>query len=87
MDGREVLSAQGVPVVADVMFGEASYDDADAFVLPGGGVGTDNLSAHTQLRALLVEADGKGTLIAAICDQAPLVPHILQQASYHLHYT
>lgn len=72
MDGREVLSAQGVPVVADVMFGEASYDDADAFVLPGGGVGTDNLSAHTQLRALLVEADGKGTLIAAIC-AAPMV--------------
>ena len=72
MGGREVVSAHGVPVVADVMFGEVSYDDADALVLPGGGVGTENLSAHTQLREQLVAAFGKGTLIAAIC-AAPMV--------------
>ncbi|MBQ2290233.1 MAG: DJ-1/PfpI family protein, partial [Bacteroidaceae bacterium] len=48
------------------------FADADALVLPGGGVGTDNLSAHEPLRSLLVDAHAKGTLVAAIC-AAPMV--------------
>ena len=72
MESKNVLSAQNVPVVADIMFGDAWCDDADALVLPGGGVGTDNLSAHEELRALLAKANSKGTLIAAIC-AAPMV--------------
>ncbi len=72
MPGPEVASAQGVTVAADVMFEDAAFDDADALVLPGGSVGTENLSAHKPLRALLLSAFGKGTLVAAIC-AAPMV--------------
>lgn len=72
MGRREVVSAQDVPVVADRMYCDVCFDDADALVLPGGGVGTDNLSAHEPLRALLADAHAKGTLVAAIC-AAPMV--------------
>lgn len=71
--GREdVVSAQNVTVKADLLYEILCFDDADALVLPGGGVGTDNLSAHEPLRALLQQECAKGTLLAAIC-AAPMV--------------
>ena len=39
MGRREVLSAQGVTVLADALFEECSFSDADALILPGGGEG------------------------------------------------
>lgn len=72
MERKEVFSAQNVTVVADTLYRDVCFDDADALVLPGGGVGTDNLSAHAPLRSLLVEAHSKGKLVAAIC-AAPMV--------------
>ena len=72
MGRSNVVSAQNVTVVADVLFEDVVFDDALALVLPGGGVGTDNLSAHEPLRALLVDACSRGLLVAAIC-AAPMV--------------
>ena len=72
MGRKDVLSAQNVTVVADEVYENVSFADADALVLPGGGVGTDNLSAHEPLRALLVDACSRGLLVAAIC-AAPMV--------------
>ena len=72
MGRKEVFSAQGVTVVADDVYENVGFVDADALVLPGGGVGTDNLSAHQPLRALLVDACSRGLLVAAIC-AAPMV--------------
>lgn len=72
MDTPSVVSAQGVTVTADVMFGAAAFGDASALVLPGGGTGTENLSAHAALCAELETADSKGILVAAIC-AAPMV--------------
>lgn len=72
MERREVVSAQNVTVVADALYEEVAFDDASALVLPGGGVGTDNLSAHGPLREALVAAHERGLLVAAIC-AAPMV--------------
>ena len=72
MERKEVVSAQNVPVIADELYENIAFGDADALVLPGGGVGTDNLSAHEPLRALLVDACSRGLLVAAIC-AAPMV--------------
>ena len=72
MERREVVSAQNVTVVADALYEEMAFDDASALVLPGGGVGTDNLSAHGLLREALVAAHERGLLVAAIC-AAPMV--------------
>ncbi|MBQ2127369.1 MAG: DJ-1/PfpI family protein [Bacteroidaceae bacterium] len=72
MGRKEVISAQSVTVVADALYENVSLADADALILPGGGVGTDNLSAHEPLRAQLVNACSRGLLVAAIC-AAPMV--------------
>lgn len=72
MGHKEVVSAQNVTVMADEVYENVAFGDADALVLPGGGVGTDNLSAHEPLHALLVDACSHGTLVAAIC-AAPMV--------------
>ena len=72
MGRREVLSAQGVPVVADAIMGDFSLSDAKALVLPGGGEGTENLSASAAVREEVERMNGEGKLIAAIC-AAPMV--------------
>ena len=72
MERKEVISAQNVTVLADTLFENVCFADADALILPGGGVGTDNLSAHMPLRSMLADAHAEGKLIAAIC-AAPMV--------------
>lgn len=72
MGRREVLSAQGVTVLADKLYEECAFADADAFVLPGGGEGTENLSAYSPLRSELQRMSDEVKLIAAIC-AAPMV--------------
>lgn len=72
MERVAVVSAQGITVNADMLLGDCDFSDACALVLPGGGEGTENLSACEPLRSELAHADGAGTLIAAIC-AAPMV--------------
>ena len=72
MGRREVLSAQGVPVIADALMGDFSLSDADAVVLPGGLGGTENLSASAAVREEVERMNNAGKLIAAIC-AAPMV--------------
>lgn len=72
MGRTTVEAAHGVKVVADALFEECSFSDADALVLPGGSVGTDNLSACAPLRASIASANAEGKIIAAIC-AAPMV--------------
>ena len=72
MSRREVLSAQGVPVIADALMGDFSLSDADAVVLPGGGAGTENLSANAAVREEVERMNNEGKIIAAIC-AAPMV--------------
>jgi 4-methyl-5(b-hydroxyethyl)-thiazole monophosphate biosynthesis len=67
-----VVSAHGIGVVADALFDEVDFSDADALVLPGGSQGTENLSAHALLRSLIGKANSEGKIIAAIC-AAPMV--------------
>lgn len=72
MGRREVLSAQGVAVIADALLGDFSLADADALVLPGGSEGTENLSANAAVREEIERMNGEGKLLAAIC-AAPMV--------------
>lgn len=69
---REVRSAHGVAMLADASFADASKDDFDAVVLPGGGEGTDNLRASRELAELLRRYKAEGKLLCAIC-AAPIV--------------
>ena len=72
-DGRQVMGAHGIPVLADVA--EADFvlpDEVDMVVLPGGMPGSSNLDASPLVDATLRAAYDKGSYLAAIC-AAPLV--------------
>lgn len=66
-DTDEVTTSHGVILKADRIFKEADFSDADLLILPGGGVGTQNLGAYVPLTDLLKEFYGKKGRIAAIC--------------------
>lgn len=69
---REVRSTHGVTMLADASFADASNDDFNALVLPGGGEGTENLKASKELFELLRRYKEEGRLLCAIC-AAPTV--------------
>lgn len=69
---REVTSAHGVTILADITFEEASLDDADLLMLPGGMPGAANLRDHKALGEALVKQAQRGGMVSAIC-AAPMV--------------
>ncbi len=68
----DVLSAHGITMKADASFAKASEEEFNAIILPGGGEGTDNLKASSELESVLVRYKEEGRLICAIC-AAPTV--------------
>lgn len=69
---KAVESAHGVKIVADSMFCDNDYTDADLLFLPGGMPGATNLAAHEGLNEIIMKQFNKGGLLSAIC-AAPLV--------------
>lgn len=66
---HKVVGAHGIPVLTDMTFKEADFDDSEWLILPGGMPGATNLAAFEALGDLLKVHKGK---IAAIC-AAPAV--------------
>ncbi|MDF2941178.1 MAG: hypothetical protein K0S01_36 [Herbinix sp.] len=64
---RNVTGSHQITSLADVLFEEVDYTDADMLVLPGGMPGTNNLLEHKGLDQLLKEFYAKGKQLAAIC--------------------
>ncbi len=75
MERKRIMGSHGIPVEADALFGDVDYDEADLFLLPGGGLGTENLEKHRALAELLKKADAQGKKLAAIC----AAPRVLGQ--------
>ena len=71
-DSLDVMSAHGISMRADALFGDAEKDDYDVVVLPGGGPGTENLKKSEAVLERLRRQKESGRLIAAIC-AAPTV--------------
>ncbi len=72
-EGLEVTGAHGVTVVADSLFDDQDYSDAEWLVLPGGVPGAPNLAAHEGVTALLKAHGGRGGRIGAICASPAVV--------------
>ncbi|MCR5829484.1 MAG: DJ-1/PfpI family protein [Lachnospiraceae bacterium] len=51
---------------------DSRFDDADAVVLPGGKIGTENLKASVAVKKMVREYSDSGKVVAAIC-AAPTV--------------
>lgn len=71
-DSQVVESAHGVSMVADMLFDECDFADADLLMLPGGMPGASNLYEHQGVCDAVMEQVRKGRHIAAIC-AAPAV--------------
>ncbi len=63
---KEVVSAQGVTIVADYLFGSYEFDGTELLFLPG-GPGTKNYFDRKVLLNLLKEHYENGGRLAAIC--------------------
>lgn len=72
-DSYQVDGAHGVPVVADGLISEMSFDDARWLILPGGMPGASNLASCERLCDLLVEQNNRGGGVAAICASPSVV--------------
>lgn len=72
-EGLEVTGAHGVTVLADSLYSDNDYSDAEWLVLPGGVPGAPNLAAHEALCRELVEQDDRGGKVAAICASPAVV--------------
>ena len=71
--GLEVTGAHGVTVLADSLYDDNDYADAEWLVLPGGIPGAPNLAAHEALCRELVAQDERGGRVAAICASPAVV--------------
>ena len=69
----EVTGAHGVTVLADTLWDDNDYSEADWLVLPGGIPGAPNLAAHEGLRDLLLAQDECEGHIGAICASPAVV--------------
>ena len=67
MEDRIVKGAHEIQVIADAVFEECEWKDADMLVLPGGSIGAKSLEEHEGIRNILLEYDNKNRWIAAIC--------------------
>lgn len=71
-DELTVVGAHGVGIVADTMFADNDYSDADMLFLPGGMPGATNLNAHEGLCKVILAHHQADKALAAIC-AAPMV--------------
>jgi protein deglycase len=69
---REVNSSRGLTIVADLLFEQMNYADADIIIFPGGQPGSDNLNKHEGVKELIRNFNARGKMIAAIC-AAPMI--------------
>jgi len=67
-----VTSRRNVTIMADKLFSDSDYEQADMIILPGGQPGADNLNSHEGLKNQIVAFNNKSKWVAAIC-AAPLV--------------
>ena len=73
-DGTQLVeSAHVVQMMADTLFEDCDFSDADLLLLPGGMPGAQNLFDHKGLCEVLQSQAADGKLIAAICASPAVV--------------
>ena len=67
-----IKSSQNIPIMADALFEDVDFADADMLILPGGQPGATNLANHKGVELLLRQFMEADKPVAAIC-AAPMV--------------
>lgn len=70
-ESHTVIGAHGIPVTADLLYGNTDFITPEWLIIPGGMPGASNLSQFAPLNTLLINQAASGK-IAAIC-AAPAV--------------
>jgi 4-methyl-5(b-hydroxyethyl)-thiazole monophosphate biosynthesis len=70
-----VKGAHGIEVAADAYLESVKNDTYEAVVLPGGGLGTENLMASSTVKTLLQTQKESNRLICAICAAPSILGH------------
>lgn len=65
--GKPVPGSHGITVTADIALEDVDLSKADMVVLPGGGLGYENLGKEPRVERLVKEAAGRELWVAAIC--------------------
>ena len=73
---KVVTGAHAIPVTADVLFDDCSFDDGKMLVLPGGMPGTTNLKNHKKLGELITQYQHDHKLLGAICAAPSVLGHL-----------
>lgn len=68
-ESQTVTGSHGIPVMADMMFGDVSFEEAELLVLPGG---TPAYNGHEGLKKAVRTFYDRGEKVAAIC-ASPMV--------------
>ena len=70
--GKRVSGSHGVSVNCDITINEATFDELDGIILPGGLPGATNLEADETVNKFIDYAWDNGKIIGAIC-AAPMI--------------
>jgi len=70
--GKRVSGSHGISVNCDITVNEATFDELDGIILPGGLPGTTNLEADERVQRFIDYAAENGKIIGAIC-AAPMI--------------
>lgn len=73
-----VCGAHGIRVEADIAAGDGLLPETEAVILPGGGLGTENLKQSAWVEKALRQAQEKGFYLCAIC----AAPSVLGKYGY-----
>lgn len=73
--GKVVTGSHGIPVTADIELSGVDLHKAEAVILPGGAVGTENLEKSAAVQAAIDHCVEQGKLIAAICAAPSILAH------------
>lgn len=65
--GKNVKGGQGIEIVCEKTIDEIDFQDAEMLILPGGGIGTQNLYANEKVRNAVTFCYQSDKYIAAIC--------------------
>ena len=70
--GKRVSGSHGISVNCDITVAEATFDELEGIILPGGLPGTTNLEADETVQEFIDYAVTNGKVIGAIC-AAPMI--------------
>ena len=72
---RSVTGSHAISVAMDAVLSEINFDEVDMIVLPGGGLGTQNLEACEALMAQVDAFVAQGRPVSAICAAPSILGH------------